>query len=102
MIIQEGEKIPLFYDKVYKRPDVWGIEVQPIPYCWIKRWWIKHIDKLDWFDWERQIMNREEEIYQKGYEDGKEEAQKINEKDLEYIKKIIKYGKITEKHISED
>jgi hypothetical protein len=74
MILREGEKIPFGYGIVGLAPEYFNsIEVQPIPFHWIKRWWYQQIHNFKLKDWEKQLMEVRLKAYKEGYANARKE-----------------------------
>lgn len=70
MLIKEGERVPFGYGFVTQRFDYKGVEVQLIPFCWLKRFW------LTVFKWGSQDKWEQEKsvAYREGFEAGTNNA----------------------------
>ena len=76
MIIREGEKVPFWYGIVCIAPEyLGGVEVQPIPFHWVKRWWYNQLHGFKFYKWEEKALRAKRTAYKAGYVDGKKEME---------------------------
>lgn len=75
MIIKEGSKVPFGFGLVGVSPVHYrGMEVQPVPFNYVKKWWYKVLRDTKLTDLDQQIANAQETGYKQGFTEGYDQA----------------------------